>query len=166
VFRKMRRSGQELSREEVLEILQNGSDGVLAVLGEGGYPYTVPLNYVLDGGRLYFHCAAEGHKIDALMKCGKASFCVVKKNRVVPRLFATDYKSAVVFGQARIVSDDAVKRRALRALVEKYSPGCGKEGEDEIAKFWDRTLVIELEPEHLTGKAALKKVQEAAREKG
>ncbi|MBE6898965.1 MAG: 5-nitroimidazole antibiotic resistance protein, partial [Ruminococcaceae bacterium] len=65
MFRDMRRKQQALPYEESVTILESASSGVLAVLGDEGYPYTVPLSYVYREGKLYFHCASEGHKLDA-----------------------------------------------------------------------------------------------------
>ncbi len=78
-FRKMRRFKQQLSEESCVEILKNEPRGVMAVAGENGYPYAFPIDFVYDGGRLYFHCAKEGHKLDALKNCDKVSFCVMNE---------------------------------------------------------------------------------------
>ncbi|MBQ9616719.1 MAG: pyridoxamine 5'-phosphate oxidase family protein, partial [Oscillibacter sp.] len=69
MFREMRRHGQQLPESECAEILRREPRGVLAVLGDDGYPYTVPLDFVYEGGKLYFHCAGEGHKLDAIKRC-------------------------------------------------------------------------------------------------
>ena len=66
--RKMRRALQELSRAESEEILRRGSCGVLALQGDDGYPYTVPLSYCYEGGRIYFHCAKAGYKLDCIAR--------------------------------------------------------------------------------------------------
>lgn len=87
MFRKMRRAGQQLPREEAFEILKNGKTGVLAVLGDEGTLYAVPLNYALVGDCIYFHCARDGHKTDALGRNSKVSFCVVEKDTVIPKSF-------------------------------------------------------------------------------
>ena len=84
MFRELRRGRQALPEAESLAILERGSHGVLAVLGDGGYPYAVPLNYVYEGGAIYFHCARAGHKYDAVMACPRASFCVIDRSDVVP----------------------------------------------------------------------------------
>lgn len=73
-FRKMRRNRQELSRDESIRILKEGTSGVLALHGDDGYPYAVPISYVYDDGKLYFHGAKSGHKLDALRSYPKASF--------------------------------------------------------------------------------------------
>ncbi|NMC15394.1 MAG: pyridoxamine 5'-phosphate oxidase family protein [Chloroflexi bacterium] len=154
MFRRMRRAAQQLSEAEALDILKGGSSGVLAVAGDEGYPYAVPLSYAYDEGKLYFHVAKSGHKLDAIARNDKVSFCVIGKDEVVPDEFTTYYRSVVVFGRARILTDDADKRRAQRLLVEKYSPTFAEEGEAEIARAWERFHALELRIEHMAGKAA------------
>ena len=70
MFREMRRFKQQLSEEECRHILKTEKRGVLAVNGDGGYPYTIPINYIYEeeSGKIYFHGAKEGHKIDALLR--------------------------------------------------------------------------------------------------
>ncbi len=84
IFREMRRKKQELPQQEVLDILHRGTSGVLALLGDNDYPYAVPISYVYDNGKIYFHSAKSGHKIDAVQRTAKASFCVID-NTGVPR---------------------------------------------------------------------------------
>ena len=57
MFREMRRKKQALSTEESLAILNRGISGVLAVTGDQGYPYAVPLSYVYDNNKIFFLCA-------------------------------------------------------------------------------------------------------------
>ena len=103
-------------------MLRSCTSGVLAVHGDGGYPYAVPLSYAYDDGRLFFHCAAAGHKLDAIARSDKVSFCVIAADEVVPSTFTTHFRSAVVFGRARVLTDDAQRRHALECLAKKYSP--------------------------------------------
>jgi nitroimidazol reductase NimA-like FMN-containing flavoprotein (pyridoxamine 5'-phosphate oxidase superfamily) len=103
-------------------MLKNGSTGVLAVLGDEEYPYTVPLNYIYEDGKIYFHCARSGHKMDAIKGHSKVSFCVIESDRIVPEIFATNYRSAIAFGKAKEVEDDAEKIAAMRLLNKKYAP--------------------------------------------
>jgi len=77
-FRQMRRKRQQLSEEESIGILQKATAGTLALLGDNDYPYAVPISYVYNNGNLYFHSALSGHKVDAICKCDKASFCVIE----------------------------------------------------------------------------------------
>lgn len=85
MFPEMRRKKQQLSSEESTQVLENGTHGVLAVSGQNGYPYTVPLSYVYEKGKIFFHCAKAGHKLDALKKEAKVSFCVVDQDDISAR---------------------------------------------------------------------------------
>lgn len=153
MFREMRRKGQQLSTEDCEAILNRGTSGVLAVSGDGDYPYAVPLSYCYDGEKIYFHCAKTGHKLDTIKRNNKVSFCVIDADDVVPEKFTTYYKSVVVFGRAHIITDSGEKRRAITALSEKYSPG-EKNTQQEIEQSWERFCMLELDIEHMTGKAA------------
>ena len=88
-FRPMRRFRQQLSQEECRAILERGTSGVLAVAGDEGWPYAVPLSYVYREGKLIFHCATAGHKLDGLRRDGRASFCVIDQDQVVPQEYTT-----------------------------------------------------------------------------
>jgi nitroimidazol reductase NimA-like FMN-containing flavoprotein (pyridoxamine 5'-phosphate oxidase superfamily) len=78
MFRKMRRFKQQVSEAECIDILKSTKRGVLSVIGDDGYPYGMPINhyYCEEDGKLYFHGAKAGHKIDAIKSCDKASYCV------------------------------------------------------------------------------------------
>ncbi len=150
-FRKMRRFKQQLSDEECVRILTQEKRGVLALIGDGGYPYAVPMDFVYDNGAVYFHSAKEGHKIDALSSCEKLSFCVVTKGEKPDEDWAYYVRSVIVFGRGRMISDDEEKISALRLLGNKYYPS-SQEVEEEILKDGDRAAVIALSIEHMTGK--------------
>jgi len=122
MFREMRRKKQLLSNEESIEILKYCTSGVLAVTGDDGYPYAVPLSYTMKDDKLFFHCAKEGHKIDSIKRNDKVTFCVIDKDEVVQKTFTTHFRSVIVFGKARILMEDSERRYALESLVEKYSP--------------------------------------------
>lgn len=150
----MRRSKQQLSPNEAVAILERNTAGVLAVSGDDGYPYAVPLSYVYADGKIYFHSALAGHKIDALEASDKVSFCVVDADDVVPSEYTTYYRSVIAFGRARILRDEQEKMAALRMLGEKYNPGQPEALAAEIAHGFARLHMIELTIEHLTGKQA------------
>ncbi len=153
MFREMRRSRQQLSPEAAQDILRRGSHGVLAVSGDGGYPYAVPLSYVYASGRLYIHCAKSGHKLDAVRRCGKASFCVVERDDVVPEEFTTRYVSAIAFGKVRELSEEAEMRSAIELLCRKYCPGVpAGDMQAEMEREWASLHMLAFEIEHLTGK--------------
>lgn len=157
MFREMRRSRQQLADEAASEILEQGSHGVLAVLGDDGYPYAVPLSYVCSDGKIYFHCARSGHKLDAVRACPKASFCVVARDDVIPELFATKYESVIAFGRVRELTDDVEKRAAVTLLARKYSPEESDESVNaEIEREWAPLAMLEFTIEHMTGKRSLR----------
>ncbi|MFB0918373.1 MAG: pyridoxamine 5'-phosphate oxidase family protein [Clostridiaceae bacterium] len=154
MFREMRRIRQKLDQTEVNEILLNSSTGILGVIGENGYPYTVPVNYTYTNGAVYIHCAITGHKVDALKACDKVSFTVVSEDEVVPSTFSTNYKSVIGFGKASIVEENTEKRLALDSLVDKYSSSFKEEGNREIEREWSLVSIIKIEFDHISGKTA------------
>ena len=155
MFREMRRNAQSLPIEECKEILKEQSCGVLGLQGDDGYPYAVPVSYVCDGEKLYVHSAVEGHKIDSIERCDKVSFCVIAQNDVQEEKFTTFYKSVIVFGRAKIYRNDEEKISIMRKIAGKYSPGMSREAtEAKISSTLARLVVIEIEPEHITGKIA------------
>ena len=157
MFPEMRRKKQQLSNEETEEILRRGSHGVLALHGNEGWPYALPISYVYDEGRLYFHCAAAGHKLEAIAREPRASFCVVDMDEVIPELFTTAYRSAIAFGRLRVLEDREEIVRALEALCGKYSPGL--DTAEEIKKHLNNVCVLEMNVEHMSGKEGLELVR-------
>lgn len=159
MFREMRRKKQLLSEAEIIRILNNRTSGVFGVTGDDGYPYTVPLSYVYEDGKLYFHCAKEGHKIDGIRRNEKVSFCVIDKDEIIPEKFTTHFRSVIVFGRARILVEENERQFALECINAKYSPDFREEGLKEIEKDWDRVCVVEIIIEHITGKTAIEIVK-------
>lgn len=158
-FREMRRKRQLLSPEETEAILRRGTAGVLAVSGDGGYPYAVPLSYVYAKGRIFFHCAKTGHKLDAIRRCEKVSFCVVDRDEVKPEEYTTYFRSAIVFGKARILEDDAEKRAAIELLAEKYCPADPEGRRREIEREYRQLCMVEITMDRMTGKEAIELVR-------
>ena len=158
MFREMRRKKRALSTEESLAILNRGISGVLAVTGDQGYPYAVPLSYVYDNNKIFFHCALSGHKLDAIAANNKVSFCVVGQDRVMPQEYTTYFRSVIIFGRARILEDPIEKRTALEKLAAKYSPEQETGRLREIDRLFERTCMVEIVIEHITGKEAVELV--------
>ncbi|MDR1125521.1 MAG: pyridoxamine 5'-phosphate oxidase family protein [Deltaproteobacteria bacterium] len=159
MFREMRRNKQLLAPAEAIAVLQRGSSGVLAVLGDDDYPYAVPLSYVYSQNKLFFHCARQGHKLEAIAKYDKASFCVIDTDRVVPHEYTTYFRSVIAFGKAGILRDQTEKRDALRLFAAKYAPDYEQEWSGVIEQQLDRLHVVELAIERLTGKEAVELVE-------
>lgn len=160
MFRKMRRFKQELTKEEAIQILNNNTAGVLALLGDEGYPYSVPLSYVLIDNKIYFHTAKSGHKIDAIKNYNKASFCVIDQNQIMPEEYTTYFRSVIAFGKIRLLETPEEIMPAIQKLAIKYHPTDIKENRDKMINRDIKQMgMIELEIEHLTGKEAIELVR-------
>jgi uncharacterized protein len=162
VFRGMRRKRQELSETQTVAMLESCTSGVLAVQGDDDYPYAVPLSYAYEDGKLFFHAAKAGHKMDAIERNDKVSFCVIAADDVVQSTFTTHFRSVIVFGRARVLTDDGEKRHALECLAKKYSPDYLAAADAEIEGEWKRVCAIEFAIEQMTGKAAIEIIKESA----
>ena len=155
MFREMRRKAQALPLPDCAAILARGTSGVLALDGDGGYPYAVPISYVYDGTALYFHCAKSGHKLDAIRRNPKASFCVIDQDQVVPEAYTTYFCSVIVFGVMEIL-DGEERRAAIEKLALKYAPHDPAENRAAaIDRAWDALCMLKLTPQHISGKAAI-----------
>ncbi len=153
IYRPIRRKDRALPPEETLRILEEGSYGVLSTMGEDGRPTGVPLSYVLLDGEIYFHSAMQGEKTDNLAREARVGFCVVGP---VQPIFAgtctTLYESAVVHGRASLVQDEALKRRVLLALAQKYLPAHMDAALLSVEQGLAHTAVWRITPGQVTGK--------------
>ncbi len=153
MFRKMREIGLPLSEEETIEMLKTQKHATLALHGDNGYPYAVPISFVYVDHTIIFHSAITGHKLDAIKKDSKASLCVIEQDEILPSEFNTLYRSAIVFGKVRILESNEEKRRALKPILEKYIADFMEKGEKYIQSQLDNVAVLILDIEHLSGKA-------------
>lgn len=153
MFREMIRKKQQLSAEESIQILKAEPRGVLSLLGDGGYPYGLPMDHWYNDadGCLYFHCGKRGHKIDAIRSCDRASFCVMDQGYRKEGEWALNIKSVIVFGRIQFVEDFAEAMSIVRQLSLKYTGDIGYI-DWEIQQSGKNTLVFRLVPEHITGK--------------
>ncbi|MCR5202061.1 MAG: pyridoxamine 5'-phosphate oxidase family protein [Lachnospiraceae bacterium] len=153
MFRKMRRFKQQISEEECKKILKEEPRGVLSMLGDDGYPYGIPIThfYSEEDGKIYFHGAKVGHKIDAISKCDKVSFCVYDKGYRKEGDWALNIKSVVVFGRIKLITDEEMARKICTELCYKFT-----DDEEYIQKELENALkrvqCLELTIEHMTGK--------------
>ena len=123
--------------------------------GDGGYPYTVPLSYVYADGAIIFHSAVQGHKVDAIKRDSRCSFCVIEQDEIRPAEFTTYFRSVIVFGRIHILEDADEKVQALRLLGRRYSPDDEPGLQHEIDKSMHHVLLLRLDIEHLSGKEAI-----------
>ena len=155
MFREMRRIKQQISEQECIQILREQPRGVLSTLGDDGYPYGIPLDhwYCEESGRLYFHCARVGHKLDAVRAYDKVSYCVMDQGFRKEGDWALNIRSVVVFGRMRVIDDAEVdlKRRIAAGLCRKFTDDEAFL-QRELTHALPRAAFLELTPEHMTGK--------------
>lgn len=156
MFREMKLKREALDEASVKEILEKGTSGVLALQGEDGYPYAVPMSYFYDGkDKIYFHGAKKGYKMDMVKQCDKASFCVIGKDQVVPEEYTSYFKSVIAFGRVRVMDDEKEIRSMIEKLADKYYPaGTEEERNAMIDSEWNILGMIEFTIEHISGKQA------------
>lgn len=159
MFRNMRRSKQVLSQEDCATVLNRGTSGVLAVAGDDDYPYAVPISYVYDENKIYFHCAKSGHKLDSIARNEKVSFCVIDEDKIVPEEYTTYFRSVIAFGKARILEEEVEKRAAIEKLAAKYTPDDESGRLAEIDKEFKALCMVEITIDHLSGKEAIEFVK-------
>jgi hypothetical protein len=153
MFREVARENRRLSAEECVRILSEEKRGVLSVIGDGGYPYGMPMNhfYNPDDGKLFFHCGKDGHRTDSIRKDGRASFCVYDSGFRREGEWALNIKSAIVFGRIEEIADKETIYDISRRLSHKFTDD-EKHIEEEIKRAGPRTMMFALVPEHITGK--------------
>ena len=152
VFRDLRRKERTMENKRTLQLLETGEYGFLSICGINGYGYGIPMNYVLEDKIIYFHCAAEGFKIESIRKNNRVSFCVVGRTQLLPQQFSTAYESAFVFGQITCDLPEDERYKALNLLVAKYSPDFKSISHTYISKSFHRTNILRLDIEHISGK--------------
>ena len=153
MFREIPRIRQKISREECIEILRNEPRGVLSVLGDDDYPYGLPINhfYCEEDGKLYFHSGMKGHKIDAIRRHDKASFCVYDSGYRKEGEWALNIRSVIVFGRIEIIEEKDKIYDIARRLSYKFTDDEAYI-ERELKNAGPRTFMFALVPEHITGK--------------
>lgn len=157
MFRPMRRSDKELAREDAVAIMEKATNGVLAVDGDEGYPFAVPISFVYEEDKIAFHCAMEGQKVDAIKKNPKVSFCVVDTDDIIPEKFTTRFKSAIAFGKARLFTEGSEFLWAMKAIGRKYSPKqIDNKSFDKYMKAEEGNFyAVVIDVEHITAKAGM-----------
>ncbi len=153
MFRKMRRFKQQISEEKCIEILKSRPRGVLSLIGDDGYPYGLPISYWYneENGHICFHGAKEGHKIDAIKRCDKVSFCVYDEGYRREGEWSLNINSVIVFGRIKLVEDYDKAIEISRNLGMKFTTDTAYV-EKELANDGSRVQCLEIIPEHMTGK--------------
>lgn len=153
MFRALARKKKQIPDGDAIALLRQEKRGVLAVNGDDGYPYGMPMNhfYNPEDGCIYFHCGRTGHRMDALKKTDKVSFCVCEQGSRDEGDWAYNVRSVIVFGRMEIIDDLEEVVRIVRQLCYRFT-----QDEDfiqnEIDQYAGATLLLKLTPEHICGK--------------
>ena len=153
MFRELSRKNNQISTQECIQILKSETRGILSVLGDNDYPYGMPMNhwYNEEDGKIYFHCGNAGHRLDALKKHDKVSFCVCDRGCRSEGQWAWRVKSVIIFGRIEITDD----MEQIIDITTKLSHKFTQDEEyirKEIELYAHKTLLLQLTPEHICGK--------------
>ena len=151
--RNMFKAERQMSDDSARLAFAKGNHGTLCVNGDDGYPYGIPLNHFFseEDNKIYFHCAKEGHKIDAIKNYEKASFCVYDSGYRKDGEWALNINSVIIFGKIRLVTDFEITRKICINLVQKFTDD-EKYLEKALQNALPRVQCLEFEIEHMTGK--------------
>lgn len=148
-MKPMRKSNRERDAVWALKVFDNAPYITVSMTRPDGTPYGLPLNIVRkDETTFYFHCAAEGEKIDCLKHSPIVSLSSV--SRCTPKYedeknnFTEYFNSAIAVGKAEFVANDEEKIEALRLLCERFLPRYMEHFDDAIARSLDRTTVVKI----------------------
>lgn len=154
MFRAMRRGKQQVSDAECKKILQEEKRAAFSVIGDEGYPYTIPINFFYDAAenKIYFHGAKEGHKIDAVKRCDKVCLTVWNQGFKKEGCWEWNSTSVVVFGRVKLMTDPEAAAGYLKKLAQKYYPTAEEIEEEMHSSAASRVQMFAIEIEHMTGK--------------
>lgn len=148
-MRPMRKANRQKDTRWAMEVFDKAPYMTLSMTRPDGTPYGMPLNIVRkDEATFYFHCAAEGEKIDCLKQSPVVSLSAV--SRCTPKYeedkknFTEYYNSAIAIGRAEFVADRQEKIDALRLICERFLPHYMEHFDEAIGRSLDRTTVVKI----------------------
>lgn len=145
----------QLPKEEIDNVLKSALVGRIATHNENGYPYVVPVHYIVFDEKIYIHGLIQGQKISNLTGNNKVGFEVDEMGAIIPDNenpcdTNTAFKSVIILGIAKMIADKATKEKILHAIIEKYTPHLSHLSFPE--KMMRATGIIKIEPVEITGK--------------
>lgn len=148
-MREMRKAARRQDEQWALEVFDRAPYVTVSMARPDGMPYGLPLSVVRSDSRtFYFHCAAEGEKIDCLRSNPMVSLSAVSKcspkYEAEKNNFTEHYHSAIAIGRAETVTDRAEKIEALRLICERFLPRYMEHFDEAIARSLDRTTIIRI----------------------
>lgn len=152
----MRRSEKEVTdRDEIIGIIQQGEICRLGFCNDG-VPYIVPMNYGYSDGRLYFHSAKAGRKIELLEKNNRVCFEIEVDTKIVQDERACSwqmkYRSVIGYGKLFAVDDPPKIRTGLSVIMNHYLE---KEDWSFADESVDKVVLLQLEIDEMTGKQSI-----------
>ena len=158
MFRPVRRKQKEISTEAAEKLLCASRRGVLAVNGDDGYPYAVPINYYYDKEehKIFFHGSRVGHKTESIKRCDKVCFTVIGNETVKEEEWAPFVQSVVIFGRCHLIESPERAAALVKRFAMKYYPD-EQTADDEIARSGKAVQMFEIEIEHISAKEVQEK---------
>lgn len=158
MFRPMRRPKNAIPDEQAKKLLREEKRGVIAMNGDDGYPFAIPVDYFYDetAGKIYFHGAKSGYKVDALRRCDKVCFTVYGGETIREEAWAPYLRSVVVFGRCRLLEQSPETMALLKRFAMKYYPE-EQLADEEIRQDGTAAQLFEIEIHHLSGKEVQEK---------
>ncbi len=153
MFRKVRKKANEISASLAKDLIKKSRRGILAVNGDNGYPYAIPINYLYseENQKIFFHGSKVGHKVDAIKKSDKVCFTVYGNEQIKEETWAPYVQSALVFGRCKLIEDEDRAMIVLKDFDMKYYPSESMV-EEEMKKAAKATQMFEITIEHISGK--------------
>ena len=158
MLRKIRKIKNEINQADVKELLKNSRRGILAMNGDNGYPYAIPVNYFYDEAeeKIFFHGAKSGYKVDCLKSSNKVCFTVIGDEIIREETWAPYMQSVVIFGRCQLIDDNQTAMKRLKDFAMKYYPS-EKMVIDEIKADGKATQMFQIDIEYMTGKEVQEK---------
>lgn len=153
MFRQVRKKANEITVSLAKDLIKKSRRGILAVNGDNGYPYAIPINYLYEeeSQKIFFHGSKVGHKVDAIKKSDKVCFTVYGNEQIKDETWAPYLQSALVFGRCKLIEDEDRAMKVLKDFAMKYYPSASMV-EEEMKKAAKATQMFEITIEHISGK--------------
>lgn len=153
MFREIRRKRNEININDAKYLLNKERRGILAVNGDDGYPYAVPVNYLYSevDNAIYFHGSKVGHKIDSIKKSDKVCFTVFGNEQIKEEAWAPYMQSVVIFGRCILIDNQDVAISILKKFASKYYPNM-ELIEEEVSKSANAVQMFKINIEHISAK--------------
>ena len=153
MFREIRRKKREIDLELGKQLLKNERRAVIAVNGDNGYPYAVPINFWYDEAhkKIYFHGAKAGHKYDSIKASDKVCLTVYGNEAIKEEEWAPYMQSVVVFGRCHLIEAQEDALVLVKQMAMKYYP-TEELADEEINLYGKAVQMFEIEIEHMSAK--------------